>query len=151
MTLIRPMKPADFPAIQRLVIQLINAVESPPPRAITETQMENVLEYVSANPEIYLTLVAEDENQVVGLLSLVFYRVWFHPGGTALITELIVDEQFRGKGIGANLIEEAVKAARARGMDEIEVGTERENSGAQRFYRRCGFDDEYVLLSKEFE
>lgn len=49
------------------------------------------------------------------------------------------------------MIDEAINVARVRGMDEIEVGTERENSGAQRFYRRCGFDEEFVLLSKEFE
>lgn len=149
MTLIRPMQAGDFQAIQQLILQLTNAVESS--HTITQNQLENVLEYICEKPEMYLTLVAEEENVVVGMLSLVFYRVWFHPGGTALITELVVDQNFRGKGIGAQLMDEAVKAAKTRGMDEIEVGTERENTGAQRFYRRCGFDEEFVLLSKEFE
>lgn len=149
MTLIRPMQAGDFPAIQQLIFQLTAAVESQ--HAITQSQMEDVLEYIQERPEMYLTLVAEEEKQVVGLLSLVFYRVWFHPGGTALITELIVDQKYRGKGIGALLMNRAIKEAQGRGMDEIEVGTERENSGAQRFYRRCGFDEEFVLLSLEFE
>jgi len=149
MTLIRPMQADDFPAIQQLIFQLTDAVESQ--HVITQTQMEDVLEYIQKRPKMYLTLVAEEENHVVGLLSLVFYRVWFHPGGTALITELVVDEKCRGKGIGAQLIEEAIYAAQIRGMDEIEVGTERENTSAQRFYRRCGFDEEFILLSKEFE
>ncbi len=149
MTLIRPMQAGDFPAIQQLIFQLTNAVESQ--HAITQTQLEDVLEYIRDKPEMYLTLVAEEEKQVVGLLALVFYRVWFHPGGTALITELIVDQDYRGLGIGALLMNEAIKEAQARGMDEIEVGTERENSGAQRFYRRCGLDEEFVLLSMEFE
>lgn len=149
MTLIRPMQAGDFPAIQQLIFQLTGAVESQ--HAITQSQMEDVLEYIQERPEMYLTLVAEEEKQVVGLLSLVFYRVWFHPGGTALITELIVDQKYRGKGIGALLMNGAIQEAQARGMDEIEVGTERENSGAQRFYRRCGFDEEFVLLSLEFE
>lgn len=149
MTLIRPMQAGDFPAIQQLIFQLTGAVESQ--HAITQSQMEDVLEYIQERPEMYLTLVAEEEKRVVGLLALVFYRVWFHPGGTALITELIVDQKYRGKGIGALLMNRAIKEAQGRGMDEIEVGTERENSGAQRFYRRCGFDEEFVLLSLEFE
>ncbi len=48
-------------------------------------------------------------------------------------------------------IREATRAeARRRGMDEIEVGTEKTNLAAQRFYRRVGFDEEYVLLGEDF-
>ncbi len=39
----------------------------------------------------------------------------------------------------------------ARGLDELEVGTEKTNQGAQRFYQKCGFDQEYVLLGMEFD
>jgi ribosomal protein S18 acetylase RimI-like enzyme len=106
---------------------------------------------MAANPDFYFTLVAEQEGHVIGFISLLFYRVWFHPGGTALINELIVDDRYRNQGIGALLIDAAVKEAHSRGMDEIEVGTEQENLGAQRFYRRCGFNETYLLLGMEFE
>jgi len=36
-------------------------------------------------------------------------------------------------------------------MDELEVGTETGNGPARQFYRKCGFDEEYVLLGMEFE
>jgi len=100
MTQIRPIQPADFPAIQGLIYQLIQLVDSP--HAITQTQMVKVLDYIRSNPEMYLTLVAEEESQVVGLLSLVFYHVWFHPGGTALITELVVDENAGDRALARN-------------------------------------------------
>ncbi len=35
-------------------------------------------------------------------------------------------------------------------MDEIEVGTETDNAAARRFYKKNGFDEEYVLLGMEF-
>ncbi|TLN25699.1 GNAT family N-acetyltransferase [bacterium] len=149
MITVRPMQPNDLPAIEGLMAQLTAAVESA--HTSSQSQMATVLANMDAHPEMYLTLVAEEDGIVLGMLALVFYRVWFHPGGTALITELVVDERQRGKGVGAKLIAAAVETARARGMDEIEVGTERQNQGAQRFYRRCGFDEEYVLLGMEFE
>jgi ribosomal protein S18 acetylase RimI-like enzyme len=48
-------------------------------------------------------------------------------------------------------VEWAVAAAKEAGLDEIEVGTEKDNTGAIAFYRRTGFCEEYVLLGKEFD
>ncbi|MGE5630198.1 MAG: N-acetyltransferase family protein [Caulobacteraceae bacterium] len=102
-------------------------------------------------PEIYLNLVAEVSGKVVGFISIIFYRTVFHKGGTALINELIITNSERGKGIGHSLIQRAKEEALARRLDEIEVGTEKTNLAAQRFYRKNGFDEEYVLMGMEFE
>lgn len=102
-------------------------------------------------PEIYLNLVAEISGKVVGFISIIFYRTVFHKGGTALINELIVTHSERGKGIGHNLIQRAMEEALARRLDEIEVGTEKINQVAQQFYRKNGFDQEYVLMGMEFD
>ena len=48
------------------------------------------------------------------------------------------------------MVERAKEEALRRGMDELEVGTEKTNEGAQAFYKKCGFDEEYVLLGMEF-
>ncbi|TLM99781.1 GNAT family N-acetyltransferase [bacterium] len=149
MTLIRVMNIEDLQKIQPLIGQLAESVANS-----HETRFEQFTEvftHMADYPEMYLNLVADQEGEVVGLISLLFYRVWFHPGGTALINELIVDRRYRSQGIGALLIDAAIKEARSRGMDEIEVGTEQENLGAQRFYRRCGFTETYLLLGMEFE
>lgn len=102
-------------------------------------------------PEIYLNLVAEVSGKVVGFISIIFYRTVFHKGGTALINELIITNSERGKGIGHSLIQRAKEEALARRLDEIEVGTEKTNLATQRFYRKNGFDEEYVLMGMEFE
>lgn len=102
-------------------------------------------------PQIYLNLVAELSDHVVGFMSVIFYRTVFHKGGTALLNELIVTRKERGKGIGKSLVQRAKEEALLRGMDEIEVGTEKVNVNAQKFYHKCGFDQEYVLLGMEFD
>lgn len=149
MTEIRPLNLDDLPKIHDLIIQLTET--APTTHVIHANQMTQMFTSMASLPEMYLTLVADEAGEVAGMISLVFYRGWFHPGGTALITELIVDQHHRNQGIGAMLVTAAEKEARDRGMDEIEVGTETDNSGAQRFYRRCGFDETYVLLGREFE
>lgn len=105
-------------------------------------EMENL-------PDVYLNVVAEISGIVVGFISVIFYKTFFHKGGTALINELIITQEERGKGIGQLLVKKAIEAASARGMDEIEVGTERTNEAAQRFYSKCGFDEEYLLLGMD--
>ncbi len=111
---------------------------------------QRLLAEMDANPFEYHNLVCEVDGQVCGFLSLVFYRSFFHQVGTALINELVVDRNRRGLGLGRQLIEAAIAEARARSMDEIEVGTEVTNLSAQQFYNKCGFTEEYVLLGMEF-
>jgi len=110
----------------------------------------HLLKEMNANPASYHNLVCEVDGQVGGFLSLVFYSSFFHRVGTALINELVVDSSRRGLGLGRQLMEAAIDEARARGMDEIEVGTEVTNQAAQQFYKKSGFTEEYVLLGMEF-
>ena len=115
----------------------------------TETSLEHLLDDMDSRPEVYMNLVAEYEGRVVGFGSVVFFKTLIHPGGKALINELVVKRGFRGKGIGKAIIAHAQQEAIARGMDELEVSTEKENAGAMRFYRSCGLKDESVLLGAE--
>ena len=146
---IRILAADDLPSVNRLIQQLAAATGTDV--SIRPGQLERIFERMAAHPDLYLNLVAEQAGDVVGMISVVCYQTWFHPGGTALINELIVDEQARNQGIGKQLIDAAIEEAHKRGMDELEVGTKGDNLGAQRFYRRCGFDHSYVLLGMEFE
>lgn len=117
-------------------------------------ELENVrtvFKEMEKYPEIYLNLVAEISGKVVGFISIIFYKTVFHKGGTALINELVVTRRERGKGIGHILIQRAKEEALARRLDEIEVGTEKTNQAARQFYRKNGFDLEYVLMGMEFD
>lgn len=117
----------------------------------TSGELEDLHAHMERYPEIYWNIFAEVEGQTAGFLSVIFYKTFFHEGGTALINELIVGKAFRGRGIGTALIEATKAEALKRGMDEIEVGTEQTNIAAQKFYKGNGFDEEYVLLGMEFD
>ena len=101
-------------------------------------------------PNFYSTYVYIVDDKIVGLVSIVFYSSALHRKGTALINELIVADGFRSKGIGSELLAYCINIAKQDGFDEVEVGTEKGNIRAIEFYKKNGFDKEYILLGKEF-
>jgi ribosomal protein S18 acetylase RimI-like enzyme len=103
------------------------------------------------DPLTYKAYVYIKDKTIIGFISIVYYKSVFHKVGTALINELVVDPNYRNIGIGKELIHFAINKAKMRKMDEIEVGVMKENNGAISFYKKNGFDEEYLLLGKEFE
>ncbi len=148
MITIRPCKKDDLPAVLNLMQQLGEFAHGDDQFSLEHFQ--SLLGEMDASPAAYCNLVCELDGVVCGFLSLVFYQSFFHRVGTALINELVIDRSRRGSGLGRQLIEAAIAEARARSMDEIEVGTEVTNLAAQQFYNKNGFTEQYVLLGMEF-
>jgi len=66
------------------------------------------------NDEKGTILVAEQDDNMVGVITL-SYPVAIHRGGTyTCIEELIVSEQMRGQGIGGQLLETAIAEATSK-------------------------------------
>ena len=64
------------------------------------------------------------------------------PDGPTTSRELIsmwVDPDYRGRGIGADLVEAVAGWARAQGAEDLDLMFTTGNTGAQRLYERCGF------------
>lgn len=148
--IIREMQKDDLSAVWGLLRQLAEVLdddESLPALA----RLGELYDEMARLPQVYYNFVAENDERVVGFLSLICYRTFFHTGGTALINELVVAKDYRGRGVGRQLIGRAVEVARDRALDEVEVSTEFTNEKAQQFYEACGFDGEFLLLSRELE
>ena len=95
----------------------------------------------------HAVLVAEVEGRVIGFVTLSAGRHW--SGETdASIGELVVAPEAEGRGVGAALVEAVVEHARAAGYARISVSTGAANARALRLYRRLGFVDEDVSLSR---
>lgn len=145
---IRKCEEKDLLEILGLMNELVEFRDSPINFSIKSVK-ENFIE-MGKNPQIYQNYVAVNDGKVIGFISIIFYKTLFHRGGTALINELVINKNHRGKGIGRMLINKAKEVAKAKGIDEIEVGTSINNMPAQMFYNKCGFNEEYLLLGLEF-
>lgn len=97
--------------------------------------------------------VAEVEGAVAG-----FVCVWGRvpqeeldqdPRDYAYVSDLVVAERWRGRGIGRELLRRAEKYARAEGAPTLGIGVLARNSGAHELYRELGFSDHLIQMRKE--
>jgi GNAT superfamily N-acetyltransferase len=105
-----------------------------------ETEVRALLE----DPAGGSVLIAEADGSIVGVLSASWQRAIHVPGVYATIQDLWVDEAWRSRGVGAELVGAIASQARTRGVSRLEVGLPRETFAAiastESFYRRNGFE-----------
>jgi GNAT superfamily N-acetyltransferase len=95
----------------------------------------------------YAVLVAESDGEIVGFVTLSAGSHWSGAAEPS-IGELVVVPDAEGKGIGTALVEAAMAHARSEGHSRISVSTGAGNARARALYRRLGFEDEDVTLSR---
>lgn len=78
--------------------------------------------------------VAEIEQQIIGVYVLLPTR----PGTVELVNVAVAEGQ-HGRGIGKQLVMDAIKVARARGYKTIDIGTGNSSIGQLALYQKCGF------------
>lgn len=113
----------------------------------TEPFMRKRIGELLAN-ENEVLLVEVEENEILGVLSLHFIPQLALAGDFCRISYFCVLHKARSKGIGAILEEKAVKIAKERGCDRIEVHCNQKRILAHRFYYRQGYNDSPKYLYK---
>ncbi|MNK45615.1 putative N-acetyltransferase YvbK [compost metagenome] len=78
--------------------------------------------------------VAESEGEVIGVVVLLPTRP-----ETVELVNVAVAPAWRGRGIGKQLVMEAIRIATREGYREIEVGTGNSSLDQLALYQKCGF------------
>jgi GNAT superfamily N-acetyltransferase len=86
-------------------------------------------------------VVAELDDQVVGLAQLHVFPTLEHEQPAAKVSALVVDEAYRGEGIGRALVEAMEAEARARRCVLLFLTTSARREDAHEFYRRVGLEE----------
>ncbi len=115
-------------AVARLVPQLSPARTPPTLAELAE---------LAAAPGTSL-LVAFEDDDVLGMLTLVLYRV--PTGVRGWIHDVVVDEAARGRGVGGELTTEALRLAEGAGAISVELTPRAARAEANRLYQRHGFE-----------
>jgi len=82
----------------------------------------------------------------VGFINFTVRQTILHQNPSGLIDELVVAEEYRGKGAGKQLVQAAIEKCRRLGCCEVEVSTEKANLNAREFYKQCGFEEIGMLF-----
>ena len=94
------------------------------------------MEKVIAQEETHL-FVAKEEDEIIGTLTLQFYHI--PTGRKAWIEDVIVDQQARGKGVGAALVWHAMRIARQEGAEKVDLTSHPDRKAANMLYQKIGF------------
>ena len=96
-------------------------------------------------------VVAESEGRVVGCLQLAILPGISSQGGLrGLLEDVRVATDCRSRGIGEQLVQWAVREAKARGCNLVELLTHQSRVDAQRFYKRLGFSASHMGMTVRF-
>lgn len=114
-------------AVNRLLPQLSTSAR--------KLDISDLAEMLAADTAL---LTAHLDEDVVGTLTLVFYRI--PTGLRARIEDVVVDEAARGHGVGRALTRAAVEAARSRGARTVDLTSRPTRVAANRLYQTEGFE-----------
>ena len=107
---------------------------------------EEQASWMVAHSGVYPVIVADEGGQVVGFASLSPYRP--RPGyATAVEDSIYVAAQHRGKGVGRQLLSEAVVMARTHGFHSIVARVSATQQASVALHQACGFD--FVGVERE--
>lgn len=90
-----------------------------------------------SSAEAITLLIARCDGVIAGTLTLVMFRL--PTGLRAWIEDVVVDEAFRGRGVGDALSREAVRIALAAGARTVDLTSRPSREAAGRLYERIGF------------
>lgn len=134
--LIEKATAADIPALSDLLSVLFSQeVEFTP----TPEAQQRGLAQIIGNPEIGFVLVARQNDQIAGMVNLLFTISTALGERVALLEDMVVSPAGRGAGVGTKLLGEAISFARVQGCKRITLLTDRSNAFAQGFYEKQGF------------
>ena len=101
-----------------------------------------------SSPKAGRILIWREDGHVRGMINLLFRVSMVGNGKATIVEDMFVHPDFRGKGVGSQLLTSAIELCRALGYFRISLLTDTKNSAAQRFYERHGFRTVEVTMMR---
>ncbi len=124
----------DMSAVLKLIQEL--AVFENEPDAVEVTENDLLRDGFGDVPKFHV-FVAEVEGKIKGM-ALFYYRYSTWKGPTIHLEDLIVNEKFRGVGIGSCLYNEVMRFAFAKKVKRVDWDVLDWNNAAIAFYNKSG-------------
>lgn len=125
-----PIKKVDSETV-RQVSDLMSQFAGAPKKVPAKTLQEMI-----SDSNVVLMAV-KDGKKIIGMGTFVFVRT---PGGFhGRIEYVVIDEKYRGKGLGKTLTEKLIALARKKKAEYIELSSRPERVAANKLYQSMGF------------
>jgi len=97
-----------------------------------------------------LVLAVDDNETVIGVVSLHVQEMFHQEGRLGRITSLVIDEQYRGIGVGTLLVSEADRFFKRSVCVRAEVTSGDHRPQAHMFYQQQGYQQDERRFLKRF-
>jgi GNAT superfamily N-acetyltransferase len=137
---VRRAERTDVAAVAAAVRELLAELDGTPS---APAAMQAAARTLIDSPWEGAVLVAEAEEEIVGVLGASWQMAIHVPGSYALIQDLWVRPDWRDRAVGSSLLEALFELARSRRFVRVEVGLPRESfarfAATEAFYLGNGF------------
>ena len=143
------MRSAEPAELDRLVFLLAALFSIEEDFVFDEVKQRQGLSLMLEN-ERGCVLVAEAEGLVIGMCSGQLLVSTAEGGLSLLIEDVVVDERWRGRGVGRLLMAAISDWARAKKVSRLQLLADRNNTQALDFYRSLGWQTTELICLRTF-
>ncbi|AFM42892.1 acetyltransferase [Desulfosporosinus acidiphilus SJ4] len=144
---IRRAKPSDIRSLIRL-LKLLFSIESD--FSFNELTQQRGLEMMLQNTGDRCVMVAESQQQIIGMCTAQTLVSTAEGGIAAIIEDLIVEEIWRGQGLGKKLLSAVEEWAITRGVNRLQLLADRNNTAAIGFYNNVNWQRTDLICLRKY-
>jgi ribosomal protein S18 acetylase RimI-like enzyme len=157
-TSVRSATPADLAALGRLGALLVRTHHDLDPKRFIAATPRTERGYASflgsqLDDADVAVLVAEEDGTVIGYayagVEAGDYMSLRGPAG--MLHDIIVDPEYRGRGVGRLLLDATLAFLRSRGAPRVVLSTAARNEPAQRLFASAGFRHTMIEMTRELD
>ena len=104
------------------------------------------LRLILDNPALGRLFVLRDWGRVAGMANVLVTISTAEGCQVAVLEDVIVRYEYRGKGLGRLLVEHVLAWAKMKGMARVTLLADRDNKTALGFYRKLGFEHSHMVV-----
>jgi len=123
------------------IIKLNEQLNNGNPYSLNENEIQNLWESIENNGIRYF--LAKTNGKIIGSLYIcIIINLTYNKKSIGYIENVIVDENYRKKGIGKKLMEMAIEYAKEKNCYKVVLQSGMKRTEAHKFYENIGFNGE---------
>ncbi len=136
----------DIPQLVELLVELFSLEHE---FNIDKNKHQQGLAEIIANPQLGEIFISKQGEQIVAMLTVLYSISTALGAKVATFEDMIVAEQYRGGGLGGELLSYVINHAKTKGCKRLSLLTDSDNLQAHHFYRKHGFENSAMQLFRQ--
>jgi N-acetylglutamate synthase-like GNAT family acetyltransferase len=144
---IRQAKISDIPAMTSLLEELFS-IEAD--FTVDAQKQQQGLELLVGQPDRAIVLIAEHEDQVIGMLTAQILISTAEGGKSLLLEDMVVTKAYRQQGVGRKILTYMENLAVSSNIMRMQLLADRENHAALGYYTHLGWKETQMVCWRKY-